>query len=168
MAKIEIYFGHPQQEKHWDGVEDCAYNQDINIESAVIRGFKAINSVLTKQNEQDDNYFELVALSLTGQLYKFPKITTGIYKERGFVFPKLIIHGDTLKHKDTGKRIFLSDEVVELIGKDFDSDFDYEYFGFKRIGRSTLLDNEIVYQLRNKPHIYRDGNFMEIKEPKSA
>lgn len=164
MAKIEIYFGHPQREKSWEGVEEHAYNQDINIESAVIRGFKAINSVLTRQNDQYDYYFELVALSLTGELYKLPKITTGIYKERGFVFPKLVIHGDTLKHKDTGKRIFLSDEVVELIGKDFDSDFDYEYFGFKRIGRSTLLDNEIVYQIRNKPHIYHKGNFIEVKE----
>ena len=47
MAKIELYFGHPQKEKTWDGVEDHAYNQDINIETAVIRGFQAVNSVLS-------------------------------------------------------------------------------------------------------------------------
>jgi hypothetical protein len=163
MAKIEIYFGHPQDEKHWDGVENCSYNQDINIETAVIRGFKSVNSVLIRQNEQNDNYFELVVMSLTGQLYKFPKITTGVYKERGFVFPKLVINGDILKNKKTGNRIFLCDELIESIGKDFDNDFDYEYFGFKRFGKATLLKSEVIYKLRNKPHIYHKGKFIEVK-----
>ena len=91
MAKIELYFGHPQKEKSWQGVEDHAYNQDINIESAVIREFKAVNSVLTKKNVDNDTYFELVLISWIGINCKLPKITTGVYKQRGFVFPKLVL-----------------------------------------------------------------------------
>ena len=36
MAKIELYFGHPQLEKSLLGVEDHAYNQDINIETVIL------------------------------------------------------------------------------------------------------------------------------------
>ena len=54
------------------------------------------------------------------------------------------------------------------IGKDFDDDFDFEYFGFKRIGKASLVTDEVIYHLRNKPHIYHEGNFIEVKEPKSA
>ncbi len=168
MARIELYFGHPQDEKHWDGVEDCAYNQDINIETAVIRGFKAVNSVLTRPNAENDNYFELVLISWIGINCKLPKITTGVYKQRGFVFPKLVIHGDTCKDKKSGKRIFISDEYINCIGKDFDNDFDYEFFGFKRFGKANLVKDEVIYHLRNKPHIYHEGNFIEVKERKSA
>jgi hypothetical protein len=161
MASLELYFGHPQKEKSWDGVEDCAYNQEINIESAVIRGFQAVNSVLTKPNEQGDNYFELVLMCLTRCSYKFPRVTTGVYKRRGFVYPKLVIHGDTLKDKGSGKRTFLTDEFIEYIGKEFDSDFDYEYFDFKRFGVASLLNDEVIYLLHEKPHIYQSGKFIE-------
>lgn len=167
MAKIELYFGHPQQDKHWDGVEECAYNHDVNIETAVIRGFQAVNSVTTRQYEQG-NYFELVLMSLTKCLYKLPLITTGVYKHKGFVYPKLIIHGDILKDGDSGKKTFLKDEHIEYIGKNFDDDFDYEYFEFKRIGRTSFLNDEVIYHLRNKPHIYHEGNFIEVKGPKSV
>ena len=168
MAKIELYFGHPQKEKSWQGVEDHAYNQDINIESAVIREFKAVNSVLTKKNFDNDTYFELVLISWIGINCKLPKITTGVYKQRGFVFPKLVLNGDTCKVKDSGERIFISDEFINCIGKDFDDDFDFEYFGFKRIGKASLETDEVIYHLRNKPHIYHEGNFIEVKEPISA
>lgn len=166
MAKIELYFGHPQQEKSWKGVEEHAYNQNINIESAVIRGFKAVNSVLIRSNEQGDNYFELVLMCLTKCSYKFPKVTTGIYKRRGFVYPKLVIHGDTLKDKESGKRNFLTDEFIESIGKEFDNDFDYEYFDFKRFGRASLLNDEVIYLLHEKSHIYQSGKFIETKAQK--
>ena len=168
MAKIELYFGHPQKEKTLDGVEDHAYKQEINIESAVIREFKAVNSVLTKKNVDNDTYFELVLISWIGINCQLPKMTTGVYKERGFVFPKLVIHGDTCKVKDSGERIFISDEYINCIGKDFDDDFDFQYFGFKRIGKASLVTDEVIYHLRNKPHIYHEGNFIEVKEPKSA
>ena len=49
-----------------------------------------------------------------------------------------------------------------------DREFDYEYFGFKRIGKASLVTDEVIYHLRNKPHIYHEGNFIEVKESKSA
>ena len=34
MAKIELYFGHPQEEENIDAIERRACNQDINIETS--------------------------------------------------------------------------------------------------------------------------------------
>ena len=41
MAKIELYFGRPQNEENIDAIENRAYNQIINIETFVIRGFQS-------------------------------------------------------------------------------------------------------------------------------
>jgi hypothetical protein len=43
MAKIELYFGHPQDEENIDAIENRACNQDINIETSVIQGFQSIS-----------------------------------------------------------------------------------------------------------------------------
>ena len=60
------------------------------------------------------------------------KVTTGVYRHKGFVYPKIVIHGDTGIYKDSSKRFFLSDEYINYIGTEMDKEFDYEYFGFKR------------------------------------
>ena len=44
-----------------------------------------------------------------------------------------------------------------------DKEFDYEYFGLKRFGKASLVTDEVIYHLRNKPHIYHEGNFVEVK-----
>jgi hypothetical protein len=57
----------------------------------------------------------------------------------------------------------LSDEYINYIGTEMDKEFDYEYFGFKRFGKASLVTDEVIYHLRNKPHIYHEGNFVEVK-----
>lgn len=163
MAKIELYFGHPQIEENIDAIEWRACNQDINIETSVIRGFQSLHKVLTNRNEDNETYFELVLIIGFSIFCEFPKVTTGIYRHNGFVYPKMVIHGDTCPHKESNELFFITDEYINHIGTEIDKEFDYEYFGFKRIGKSTLVNNEVVYQLRNKPHIYHEGNFIEIK-----
>ena len=168
MAKIELYFGHPQCEENLNGFENVVCYQDINIETAVIRGFQDLHRVLTRRNGDNDTFFELVWIYGFSIYCKFPKVTTGVYRQRGFVYPKLVIHGDTGIHKESRKRFFLSDEYINFIGTEMDKEFDYEYFGLKRFGKASLVKDEIIYHLKNKPHIYHEGNFIEVKETKSA
>jgi hypothetical protein len=168
MAKIELYFGHPQEEENIDAIERRACNQDINIETSVIRGFQSLHQILTRRNEDNDTFFELVLICGFSIFCQFPKVTTGVFRHKGFVHPKIVIHGDTCVYKDSNKRFFLTDEYINYIGKEMDREFDYEYFGFKRIGKASLVTDEVIYHLRNKPHIYHEGNFIEVKEPKSA
>ena len=168
MAKIELYFGHPQREENLNGFENVICNQDINFETAVIRGFQDLHRILTRRNVDNDTFFELILICGFSIFCQFPKVTTGVYRHRGFVYPKIVIHGDTCINKETSKRLFLSDEYINYIGTEMDKEFDYEYFGFKRFGKASLVNDEVIYHLGNKPHIFHEGNFIEIKEPKSA
>ena len=168
MAKIELYFGHPQREENLNGFENVVCNQDINFETAVIRGFQDLHRILTRRNVDNDTFFELILICGFSIFCQFPRVTTGVYRHRGFVYPKIVIHGDTGIYKDSKKRFFLSDEYINYIGTEMDKEFDYEYFGFKRFGKASLVTDEVIYHLRNKPHIYHEGNFIEVEEPKSA
>jgi len=168
MAKIELYFGHPQREENLNGFENVVCNQDINFETAVIRGFQDLHRILTRRNVDNDTFFELILICGFSIFCQFPRVTTGVYRHRGFVYPKIVIHGDTGIYKDSKKRFFLSDEYINFIGTEMDKEFDYEYFGFKRFGKASLVTDEVIYHLRNKPYIYHEGNFIEVKEPKSA
>jgi hypothetical protein len=168
MAKIELYFGHPQREENLNGFENVVCNQDINFETAVIRGFQDLHRILTRRNVDNDTFFELILICGFSIFCQFPRVTTGIYRHKGFVYPKIIIHGDTGIYRDSKKRFFLSDEYINYIGIEMDKEFDYEYFGFKRFGKASLVTDEVIYHLKNKPHIYHEGNFIEVNETKSA
>ena len=163
MAKIELYFGHPQREENLNGFENVVCNQDINFETAVIRGFQDLHRILTRRNVDNDTFFELILICGFSIFCQFPRVTTGVYRHRGFVYPKIVIHGDTGIYRDSKKRFFLSDEYINYIGTEMDKEFDYEYFGFKRFGKASLVTDEVIYHLRNKPHIYHEGNFVEVK-----
>lgn len=164
MAKIELYFGHPQDEKNLDIIEDHAYNQNINIETAVIRGFQSLHQILNNRNKDNDTFFELILVCGYSTWSTLPKITTGVYRHRGFVYPKLVIHGDTGIFKDTSEIFFLSDEYINFIGEEVEKEFDYEYFGLQRLGKASYANNDVIYHLGNKPHIYHEGNFIEVKK----
>ena len=164
MAKIELYFGHPQREENLNGFENVVCNQDINFETAVIRGFQDLHRILTRRNVDNDTFFELILICGFSIFCQFPRVTTGVYRHRGFVYPKIVIHGDTGIYKDSKKRFFLSDEYINYIGTEMDKEFDYEYFGFKRFGKASLVTDEVIYHLRNKPHIYHEGNFIEVNK----
>ena len=162
MAKIELYFGHPQREENLNGFENVVCNQDINFETAVIRGFQDLHRILTRRNIDNDTFYELILICGFSIFCQFPRVTTGVYRHRGFVYPKIVIHGDTGIYKDSKKRFFLSDEYINYIGTEMDKEFDYEYFGFKRFGKASLVTDEVIYHLSNKPHIHHEGNFIEV------
>ncbi len=168
MAKIELYFGNPTTDKEWEMVEAEARAGDICIESAVIQDFYSIVRPLLVKTKNDENYFELVLFRLFDVLAKLPDITMGAYRHNGFVLPKMTIHGEYAEDKETQEKIMISDKMVEDLGSEFEYKWNFEYFDFKRIGKVEALENEVIYLLKNKPHVYRFGSFMEAKRGKNA
>ena len=166
MAKIELYFGNPTTDKEWEMVEAEARAGDLCIESAVIQDFYSIVKPLLAKTKGGDNYFELVLFRLFDVLVKLPEITMGAYKHNGFVLPKMTIHREYATDKETHEKIMISDAMVEDLGSEFEYKWNFEYFDFKRIGKVEVLENEVIYLLKNKPHVYRFGSFLEAKSKK--
>ena len=164
MAKIELHFGGPTTTDEEISVENYAYNWDVSIETAVIRQFRFwINHLSSKKNNDDDTFFELLLFIGINQMLRLPKITAGTYRHRGFVLPKMIIHGDCGFDKETSQSIFLNDSYINLIGGNFEDEIAYEYYEYQRSGPVTAPKGQTIYLLGDKPHIFDAGNFYEAK-----
>ena len=164
MSKIELLFGGPLSDYEEVSVENYAYSWDVSIETAVIHQFRHwVNHLSKSKNGDKDNFFELLVYIDTNQMLKLPKISAGIYRHNGFVLPKMIIHGDYGIDKTTGQSIFLAEEHINAIGRNFEDEIAYEYFEYQRSGVVKILKGQTTYLLGDKPHIFDAGKFYKAK-----
>lgn len=139
MAKIELLFGGPIAHDEEISVENYAYNWDVSIETAVIRKFKSwISYLSSKSDDKDNTFFELLLFIGINQMLRLPKITSGTYGHKGFVLPKIIIHGDHGVDKQTGNSISLTESCINIIGNNFEDEIGYEYFEYRQIESGRL------------------------------
>ncbi|KXW55392.1 hypothetical protein [Ferrovum sp. PN-J185] len=139
MAKIELLFGGPIAHDEEISVENYAYNWDVSIETAIIRKFKSWISYLSiKSDDKDNTFFELLLFIGINQMLKLPKITSGTYRHKGFVLPKIIIHGDHGVDKQTGNSVPLTKSCINIIGNNFEDEIGYEYFEYRQIESGRL------------------------------
>jgi hypothetical protein len=140
MAKIELLFGGPIAHDEEISVENYAYNWDVSIETAVIRKFKSwISSLSIKSDDKDNTFFELLLFIGINQMLKLPKITSGTYSHKGFVLPKIIIHGNCGVDKQTGNSVSLTESYINIIGNNFEDEIGYEYFEYRQIAPAIRL-----------------------------
>ncbi|MBT8589741.1 hypothetical protein G6692_03040 [Polynucleobacter paneuropaeus] len=140
MAKIELLFGGPIAYDEEISVENYAYNWDVSIETAVIRKFKSwINYLSIKSDDKGNTFFELLLFIGINQMLKLPKITSGTYRHKGFVLPKIIIHGDHGVDKQTGNSVSLTESCINIIGNNFEDEIGYEYFEYRQIAPAICL-----------------------------
>ena len=129
MAKIELLFGSPIAHDEEISVENYAYNWDVSIETAVIRKFKSwISYLASKSDDKGNTFFELLLFIGMNQMLKLPKITAGTYRHKGFLLPKIIIHGTCGVDKHTGNYVLLTEDYANIIGSNFEDEIGYEYF----------------------------------------
>jgi hypothetical protein len=129
MARIELLFGGPIAHDEEISVENYAYNWDVSIETAVIRKFKSwISHLANKTSDKGDTFFELLLYIGINEMLRLPKITAGTYRHKGFVLPKIIIHGNCGVDKQTGNSVLLKEDYINIIGRNFEDEIGYEYF----------------------------------------
>ncbi len=162
MAKIELLFGGPTTPKREKNIEEWIYDCDINYETAVILKLKSLVNSLAKRNNEDDNYFELVVSRITQRSFDLPTINFGTYRHNGFVLPKIIFHDIFMVNRATLQKKLINQEIIDQIGIEFEYEFSFEYFSFNIEGKVKPRANDVIYQLRNKPHMYCSGKFLEI------
>ena len=163
MAKIELFYGWPTTPEREENIEEWIYDCDINLETAVILKFKSLVNSLSQKNEASDNYFELVVTSITGAQVDLPKISIGTHRHKGFVLPKIVMHGFYLVDRESNQRELIDNTLIDGIGLEFERDFAFDYHSYKRFGKAQARKNDVIYNLRNKPHIYHSGEFLEVQ-----
>ena len=164
MAKIELLLGGPTTAEREDEIEELLYDLNINMESAVILRVKALIKWLSGSNKDDQNYIDLVATDEMNQPVQLPTISFGIYSHRGYVLPKMIINGFHLLSSETGERRFISNKLIDAIGHYLEDTFEFEYWGFERVGKLIPSKFDVIYRLGDKPHIYHSGEFLEVDQ----
>jgi hypothetical protein len=137
MSKIHLYFGQPLFEKGLISNEQWAFNQEVSIETANVESFKAILSVLVQKNRDGDTYFDLCFICMLDEKVFVPRITYEYYVHKRTRYPKITIHGDHLRGLETKKDYFITDELVNQLGRYIEDDFDYEFIESKRVGKTT-------------------------------
>jgi hypothetical protein len=162
MAKIELLLGSPTTLERANEIEELIYDLNINMESAVILRAKALVKWLSGANKDDQNYIDLVATDDIDRLVQLPTISFGTYRHRGYVLPKMIINGFHLIATETGEKCFISNRLIDVIGDYLEDTFEFEYCGFKRIGKVVPSKSDVIYHLRGKPYIYHSGQFLEV------
>ena len=163
MAQIDILFGQPLLDYGIDAIERWAYNQEVSIETANISSFKTVMNVLIGENADGDTYFDLCLYPLFYEKLALPRITIGHYLYKRVRYPKLTMHGDHIKGLETKKDYFFTDELVNQLGKHIEDDFDFEFIELKRVGKTVPKNNEVIYLLGGRPHIYHSEQFIEVK-----
>lgn len=163
MAKIELLLGGPTTFQREDEIEEVIYDLNISMETAVIVRVRSLIQWLSGVNKDNKNYLDLVAGDDIDHPVKLPKISFGVYRHRGYVLPKMIINGFDLIATETGEKCFISNRLIDVIGDYLEDVFEFEYWGFKRIGKVVPRKSDVIYRLRGKPHIYHSGQFIEVR-----
>jgi hypothetical protein len=163
MAKIHLHFGQPLLDDGIESLERWAYNHEISIETANISSFKTVMSILIKENEDGDTYFDLCLYSMFDEKLVLPRIISGYYEYKRTRYPKITIQGDHIRGLETKKDYFITDEIVNKLGKHIEDDFDFEFVESKRVGKTIPKNNEVIYLLGGIPHIHHNNDFIEVK-----
>jgi hypothetical protein len=164
MAKIEILFGGPTTQEREDQIEELIFDLNINLETALIMRTKFLYQWLVKKDGDNTNYFDWFVSSELNQSVLLPKIGFGVYKHNGFVLPKFVINGFYLTAIEVNKKYFIENNLLDKLGNELEDEFEFHYYGFKRIGRAIADKHDVIYHLRNKPHIYHSGEFLEVQK----
>ena len=132
VSNLELRFGLPTTREKEERINKIAIECGISVEKALISEFEDMftNNWMRADGE---NIFELLLLIATGERVSCREVMFGTYQESGTQYPKATILADYLNLKNSSRRIWVNDEVIEGMGKELDANFEYEFVEFLRI-----------------------------------
>lgn len=131
-SRIELRFGLPSSVEREELVAKRAIEHSVSIERVLCVDFRDMLTEVWMQKGRE-NIFELLIFIHAKEKVVCSDVRFGTYMHNGFRYPKAIIQSDYLNIVNSDKRLWLSDEVINLIGKDLDENFDFEYVDFLRV-----------------------------------
>ena len=130
MGKIRLRFGYPTSIEEQEKLYDRAIEKDCSIETALCFEFKFLLDSFAKR--KDNSFFDIVFLVIAEKEVRSPRISFDTYFENGYKFPMMVLEDDYLK-VGRSKRLFISNEFINELGKFYQTEFDYEYVGLERV-----------------------------------
>jgi hypothetical protein len=132
MPKIDLLFGNLLDEKSQDNLERWAIEWDHSIELLLIQDFHRLLMGLLRREKEGQHFFDLIFLIIAGESVKAPRFKAGSHLHNSFRLPMLTMSHDYLIHSDTKERIFITDDMINALGSEYEEHFYYQYLGFKR------------------------------------
>lgn len=134
VSNIELRFGYPSSQEKEARINENSISLEISVNRMMLIDFEELfDNVLMKKGRE--NVFELLLFVALGQKVICQKVSRGTYLHNGTIFPKVTIHGDYLDKADSTGRVWLNDETINTVGREFDNYFEYEYVEFLRFKR---------------------------------
>lgn len=130
MGKIRIKFGYPGSIEELNLLSERAIRNNYSIESELCLGFKCLLDSLNRR-KGEENYFDLIFFLIVEKELRSPRISFDTYLENGYKLPMVVLEDEYLKvgHKE---KLYISNEFINELGKNLQTEFDYEYVGFER------------------------------------
>ena len=132
VSNIELRFGLPVTEEKQEFLNNKAIEFDVSIERAFIIDFESLfaNRWMRKDGK---NLFELLFLITAGEEVSCQEVTFETYIHNKSRYPKVIIHGDYLDVKESKRRLWVNDEIIQAVGREIENYFEYEFVDFARL-----------------------------------
>lgn len=130
MGKINLKFGYPTSIEEQELLSDRAITNDCTIEIELCLGFKRLLNSLNRRKGKE-NFFDLIFFLISEIEVVSPKVSFDTYFENGCKFPMMVLEDDHLKIGDSDK-LFISNLLINELGKIYQTEFDFEYVGLER------------------------------------
>jgi hypothetical protein len=167
---INLYFDKPKVNSLLsDDIDTVAINWEISHEAALIKCFDVLVTSLGSHNNGGSTYFDLLMCDCFQKRMAGPEIRFGTHGSN-IKLPMLVFNGDWALHEPTGRRLTITNKMLNRFGDMFSEEFEIEYLGFKRIGSSLDLTNQAsfispmdtIYIIGDIPHYYDGKKFLPI------
>jgi hypothetical protein len=174
---ISIHFGKPTIGGELsDCVDELAINWEISYEAAVNKCFEVLVNSLGTHNNGGSTFFDLLMCDCFRKKMAAPEIKFRTYGD-GIKLPMMVLEDDWALHEPTGRRLPITNKLLNQFGEMFSEDFEVEYLGFERTEPNSapikqepfISPMDMIYLLNNKPHVFDGKTFLPVTaEPKPS
>ena len=118
MPKVDLLFGNLLDEKSQESLEGWAIEWDHSIEFLLIQDFHRLLDGLLRREKEGQHFFDLIFFIIAGETVKAPRFKAGLHFYNSFRLPMLTMSHDYLIHSDTKERIFITDDMINALGRE--------------------------------------------------
>ena len=132
MPSIEMRFSNLIDADYEEILNKRAIDWDTSFSYVFLEGFQRLIEHTLIPKRDGRNYFDLIFLIVLEKNLISPTVKFKTYLHNALKMPMFVFTRDYVTDPTSGEKIYITDKVLNEIGKQFEENFDYEYIGYKR------------------------------------